>query len=187
MSIQIYKPNKSNTGFAFSFYMGENQRDGSPSLFINAIAQHSWDDKKRIGSFSGSKEDPNKNISIKFNEFECGAIISAINNRYEWNTYHAYEDNKTQIKLSPWDKQVTQTKINSKTKEAYEEKSTLPAFGLVLTRNGNQTFKIPLEPGEAECVKSLCQTILFKICEKSSYKKNTQQNTPSDNDGDYEF
>ena len=28
MSIQIYKPNKSNTGFAFSFYMGENQKGG---------------------------------------------------------------------------------------------------------------------------------------------------------------
>ena len=100
MSIQIYKPNKNNNGFAFSFYMGENQRDGTPSLFINAIAQHSWDSNKKIGSFSGSKEDPTKNISIKFNEFECGSIISAIDNRYEWNTYHAYEDNKTQIKLS---------------------------------------------------------------------------------------
>jgi hypothetical protein len=184
MSIQIYKPNKSNTGFAFSFYMGENQRAGLPSLFINAIAQHSWDDKRKIGSFSGSKDDPDKNISIKFNEFECGSIISAIENRYEWNTYHAYEDNKTQIKLSPWDKPVTNTKLNTKTKETYEEKTTIPAFGLVLTRNGNQVFKIPLEPGEAECVKSLCQTILYKLCEQSSYKKPKPQNEDSSN---YEF
>jgi hypothetical protein len=176
MSIQIYKPNKNNNGFAFSFYIGENQRDGTPSLFINAIAQHSWDSNKKIGSFSGSKSDPEKNISIKFNEFECGSIISAIRNRYEWNTYHAYEDNKTQIKLSPWDKVITNTKINQKTKETYEEKITLPAFGLVITRNGNQVFKIPLEPGEIECVKILCKTIIGKICSKKIQKSKPENN-----------
>jgi len=183
MSIQIYKPNKNNNGFAFSFYMGENQRDGSPSLFINAIAQHSWDDKKRIGSFSGSKSDTDKNISIKFNEFECGAIISAIENRYEWNTYHAYEDNKTQIKLSPWDKLITNTKVNQKTKETYEEKVKLPAFGLVITRNGNQVFKIPIEPGEAQCIKILCQTIISNICLKKIQKSKTSNQSNSN----YEF
>lgn len=186
MSIQIYKPNKNNNGFAFSFYMGENQRDGTPSLFINAIAQHSWDSNKKIGSFSGSKEDPTKNISIKFNEFECGSIISAIDNRYEWNTYHAYEDNKTQIKLSPWDKVITNTKLNSKTKETYEEKITLPAFGLVITRNGNQVFKIPMEPGEVQCVKILCQSIIQKICSKNAYKPKAQSNTNNNTDN-YEF
>ena len=184
MSIQIYKPNKSNTGFAFSFYMGENQKGGSPSLFINAIAQHSWDDKRKIGSFSGSKDDSDKNISIKFNEFECGSIISAIENRYEWNTYHAYEDNKTQIRLSPWDKEVSNTKVNQKTKETYTEKTTIPAFGLVITRNGNQTFKIPVEPGEAQCIKSLCQHILTTVCSQSTYKKTTPATQAN---SDYEF
>ena len=186
MSIQIYKPNKSNTGFAFSFYMGENKKDGSPSLFINAIAQHSWDSKKNIGSFSGSKEDPNKNISIKFNEFECGSIINAINNRYEWNTYHAYEENKTQIRLSPWDKQVNITKINSKTKEPYQDTVTIPAFGLSLTRNGNQVFKIPLEPGEAECIKVLCSSILYKVCEKRNFNKTSSPEIKT-NSENYEF
>lgn len=171
MSIQIYKPNRNNNGFAFSFYMGENPRDKSLSLFINAIAQHSWDSNKNIGSFSGSKNDPEKNISIKFNEFECGAIISAIKNRYEWNTYHAYEENKTQIRLSPWDKVISNTKINQKTKESYEEKVTLPNFGIVITRNGNQVFKIPLEPGEVECIRILCENIIASRCVVQSYKK----------------
>lgn len=186
MSIQIYKPNKNNSGFAFSFYMGENQRDGTPSLFINAISQHSWDDRKKIGSFSGSKDDPEKNISIKFNEFECGAIISAIENRYEWNTYHAYEENKTQIRLSPWDKEVSNTKVNQKTKETYSEKTTLPAFGLVITRNGNQVFKIPIEPGEAQCIKILCYNIISKICSKSAYKS-SKQNKNQEVEDSYEF
>lgn len=182
MSIQIYKPNRNNNGFAFSFYMGENPKDKSTSLFINAIAQHSWDDKKKIGSFSGSKDDPEKNISIKFNEFECGAIISAIKNRYEWNTYHAYEDNKTQIRLSPWDKVTSNTKINQQTKETYEEKVTLPNFGIVITRNGNQVFKIPLEPGEVECIRILCESIIASRCVVQSYKKE-----PVKTNNDYEF
>jgi hypothetical protein len=184
MSIQIYKPNKSNSGFAFSFYMGENPKDQSLSLFINAIAQHSWDDKKRIGSFSGNKTNPEKNISIKFNEFECGAIISAISNRYEWSTYHAYEENKTQIRLTPWDKVVKINKINQKTKESYEETVSVPAFGITIVRNGSQTFKIPLEPGESECIKILCETIIRKNCEASAYKPKPKSETQS---SDYDF
>ena len=167
MSLQIYKPNKGNTGFAFSFYMGKDKKSKMPILFLNAIAQHSWDAKKRVGSFSGNKDNPDKNLSIKFNEFEVGSIISAINNRFEWNTYHAFEENKTQIKLAPWDKQVKITKINQQTKKPYDETQTLPAFGIVVTRNGNQTFRIALEPGEAECLKSLCQFLLVQKFKKS--------------------
>ena len=33
MSLQIYKPNKSNTCFAFSFYIGEDRKTKSPILF----------------------------------------------------------------------------------------------------------------------------------------------------------
>jgi len=167
MSLQIYKPNKSNTGFAFSFYIGEDRKNKMPILFLNAIVQHSWDSSKRIGSFSGNKEDPDKNLSIKFNEFEAGAIISAINNRFEWSTYHSFEDNKTQIRLSPWDKEVKITRINQKTKETYEETQKIPAFGLVVVRNGSQTFKISLEPGESECLKELCRFLLSMKNKKS--------------------
>jgi hypothetical protein len=182
MSIQIYKPNKNNSGFAFSFYMGENFKDKTPILFMNAIAQHSWDASRRIGSFSANKGDPEKNISIKFNEFECGSIVSAVRNRFEWSTYHAFEENKTQIKLSPWDKKVKVSKLNSSTKEYYEENITVPAFGLSVVRNGNQTFKIPLEPGEVECLRVLCETVISKNCEIKSY-------TPSKSSGpkDYDF
>jgi hypothetical protein len=184
MSIQIYKPNKNNTGFAFSFYIGEPRGNHTPNLFLNAIAQHSWDSSKRLGSFSGNKNDPDKNISIKFNEFECGAIINCINNRYEWNTYHAFEQNKTQIKISPWDKKVKVTKINQQTKQPFDQEITVPAFGLSVTRNGNQNFKIPLEPGEAECIKILCETLIRKVCETKIYKP---QKEKEDVSSDYDF
>tara|TARA_B100002019_G_scaffold293175_1_gene319158 strand:- start:19448 stop:19996 length:549 start_codon:yes stop_codon:yes gene_type:complete len=179
MSLQIYKPNKNNSGFAFSFYMGEDRKTKMPILFLNAIAQHSWDSSKRLGSFSGNKDNPDKNLSIKFNEFEVGSIMSAIRNRFEWSTYHSFEDNKTQIRLSPWDKEIKVSKINQKTKEAYEETQKIPAFGLVVTRNGNQTFRIALEPGEAESLKELCRFILATKNEKAwlvSQKLRSSQN-----------
>ena len=180
MSLQIYKPNKSNTGFAFSFYIGEDRKTKMPILFLNAIAQHSWDSSKRLGSFSANKDNPDKNLSIKFNETEVGAIISSIDNRFEWSTYHSFEDNKTQIRLTPWDKENKVSKVNQKTKETYEETQKVPAFGLVVTRNGNQTFKISLEPGEAQCLKSVCKFLLHMKNEKAwdlSQKLRSSQNS----------
>ena len=163
MSLQVYKPNKSNTGFAFSFSMGEDKKSGEPVLYVSAIAQHSWDSSKRIGSFLENKEVPEKNLSLKFNEFECGAIVSCLKNRFEYNTYHKFEDNQTTIKFSPWDKHSTIQKFNPKTKKYEETSQVLPAFGLSITKNGNNTFKLPLEPGEAECLSQFISVILHEI------------------------
>jgi len=160
MSIQIYKPNKSNTGFAFNFSMGVDKRSLEPVLFVSAIAQHSWDSKKRIGSFSESKNNPEKNINLKFNEFECGSIVDAIQRRYEYSTFHQFEDNKTTIKFTPWDKDVKSSKFNPSTKKYEEYTYQSPAFGISITKNGSNTFKIPLEPGEALCVKEYITQII---------------------------
>jgi len=99
MSIQIYKPNKSNNGFAFNFSMGLERKNNEPVLYVSAIAQHSWDEKKKIGSFTANKENPEKNLNLKFNEFECGSIIDAIERRYEYSTFHKYEDIKPRLSL----------------------------------------------------------------------------------------
>ena len=161
--ISIYKPNKSNTGFAFTFQIGFDKKSSEPVLYVGSIAQHSWDQSRRIGSFLENKKNPEKNINIKFNEFECGEIISAIKNRFEFNTFHAHGDNKTIIKLIPWDKPVKSSRQNPKTKEIEEYTITKPAFGFSLIRNGNQFFKIALEAGEAECVSVLLKELLNKI------------------------
>lgn len=161
MSISIYKPNSNNSGCAFSFRYGV-QKNGEPCLFVNSIKQHSWDSSTKTGSFSGNSDDPSKNLSIKFNEFECGSIISALKNRYEYNTFHNFEDNKTTIKFSPWDKQVKVSSLNTATKKYEEKKQTIPAFGISITRNGSDTFKIPLEPGEVEVILEFIRIIINK-------------------------
>lgn len=161
MSIQIYKPNKDNTGFGFSFSLGFDKKNNEPVLFVNAIAQYSWSNGS--GSFIKNSENPNKNISVKFNEFECGAMISSIKNRYEWNTFHQNKENKTTIRLTPWDKKVKTQKFNPQTKQYESSSQTVPAFGMTMTKNGNQTFKISLDPGECECIVKFLELLLVKI------------------------
>ena len=163
MSLQIYKPNKSNSGFAFSFSMGDDRKSGEPVLYISSIAQHSWDEKKRLGSFLENKDIPQKNLSLKFNEFECGAIVNCLTNRFEYNTFHKFEDNTTTIKFSPWDKPSKIQKFNPSTKSYEETSQILPAFGITITKNGNHTFKLPLEPGEVQCLSIFIEGILREI------------------------
>lgn len=139
MSLSLYKPNSKNTGCAFNFSIG-NDKKKEPVVYVNAIQQYSWDEKTKTGNFSGNAGDPDKRINLKFTEFEIGGFISAFLKRHEFSSYHAYEDNKTTIKCVPWDKK-------SKVKDDWV---TLPAFGITFTRNGNQSFRIPLEPGEVE-------------------------------------
>jgi hypothetical protein len=170
MSVNIYKPNKNNTGFAFSFSKGKENRTGEPILYVKALAQHSWDEKRKLGSFSENKNIPEKNINLKFNEFECGEIISCFKNRYNYDSFHKFESNKTSIKFAPWDKKVKITKINPETKKFEETSQLVPAFGLSITRNGNQNFKISLEPGEVECLLIYIKSILNDIYEYR-YKK----------------
>ena len=170
MSVNIYKPNKNNTGFAFSFSRGKDKRTGEPILYVKAVAQHSWDEKKKLGSFSENKNVLEKNINLKFNEFECGEIISSFKNRHHYDSFHKFESNKTSIKFAPWDKKIKITKINPDTKKFEETFQVVPAFGLSITRNGNQNFKISLEPGEVECLIVQIQSILADIY-KYRYEK----------------
>ena len=163
MSIQIYKPNKSNTGSAFSFSMGYDKKTNEPTLFVSAIMQHSWDDSKKRGSFIANKDIPEKTATLKFNEFECGSIINSIKNRFTYETFHKFENNKTVIKFTPWDKQSKISKYDASSKTYKETTETIPAFGMTIIKNGNLTFKISIEPGEAECLSSFLETVLGRI------------------------
>jgi len=161
MSIQIYKPNKNNTGFGFSFSIGRDKKSGEPVLFTNAIAQYSWNNGS--GTFQGNSSNPEKTVTVKFNEFECGAIISAITNRYEWATFHKSGDSKTTIKLTPWDKVATIKSYDSKTKDFVESKQTIPAFGFTISKSGGTSFKLSLEPGECTCIVTFLKGLLDRI------------------------
>jgi|TARA_R110000851_G_scaffold117207_1_gene243777 hypothetical protein len=155
--ISLYKPNPSNTGCAFNFKIGLDQKTQEPALYMSAIQQHSWNSEKKIGSFSGNKDSPEKNINVKLGEFECGEVMAAFKYRTEFSTFHAYGDNKTSIKFVPWDKK----------KKVYgsDQEQLVRAFGINATRNGN-TFKIPIEPGEVEVLNEFFKNFLNRLMDK---------------------
>jgi len=159
MSFHIYKPNSKNTGCAFNFYLTKNKNGNEPVFLIGAIKQFSWNDKTKTGSFEKNKGNPEKVINVKFTEFEAGEMLSCLRRRYEWSTIHRFEDNQTTISLSPWDKEK---KVFDKVKK--EQKFIkIPAFGILLSRNGAETFRIPLEPGEVERLISFLTNYLKQL------------------------
>lgn len=173
MSLSLYKPNSKNTGCAFNFKIGTSKKQ-EPTLYVSSIQQHGWDPKTNTGNFSGNKDDSDKNIHVKFNEWEAGSIISAFNNRTEYSTFHAFEENKTTIKFTPWDKKVKVKKQDPETKKYVDETIISPAFGMVFTRNGNQSFRIPIEAGEVETIKQFLKSFLSKLLD-DRYKKEQER------------
>lgn len=154
-NISIYKPNKKNEGCACSFYLGKDN-----NVYVNAIQQFSWDEGKRTGSFAENAKNKDKSLSIKLNEFECGGLIRAIRTYTEFSAFHTYEDNKTTISFKPWIKG--------------DEKQT-KAFGLSITRNSTDKFKLPIEASEAETIRVYLEECLrVKFHEDVSQKKDSR-------------
>jgi len=163
MSLSLYKPNSKNTGCGFSFQAGLDGKTREPSFYIKSIQQHTWDSQKKRGYFQGNVSNPDKNITVKFNEYELGSFIEAFNSRTEYNTFHSFKEDKTVIKLAPWDKKTKKSVKNEATGEWEDKWSTIPAFSLSLTRNGSQKFGVGIEPGEARAIVQLMKFALNNL------------------------
>ena len=170
MSLSIYKPNSSNSGAGFSFQIGLDAKSRENVLYIKSILQHTWDSQKKQGYFKDNLNNPDKNIVLKFNEFEIGHIIHAIRTRTEYNTFHSFGNDKTSIRFTPWDK-IVKKKQKTASGSWEDTNVTVDAYGVNFTRNGNQVFKIGLEPGEAEAVMELCRYILSRLFEQRVEKQ----------------
>jgi len=180
MSLQIYKPNSKNTGAACTISLTNDNKSGAPVCYLSAIAQYSWDDSKKTGSFAGNAKNPDKTINIKINEIEAGDFISAFTHRYDHTAFHAYEGSTTTIKISPWDKSVKVSKYNSSSKKYEDQHISVPAFGLTLSKGKGNSIKVALDPGEVENLKSFLslfiqENIKFKIELNKKYAQNTKK------------
>lgn len=78
------------------------------------------------------------------NSNEAGEILSSIKTRIPVVFFHKFNEDTTIIKLAPWDKD---RKVKS---QNGEEVFKIPAFGISISKNSSQNFKIALEPGEVE-------------------------------------
>lgn len=166
MSLQIYKPNSKNTGCAISFQISQ-KGDKDPQFYVNCINQHSWDENKKTGSFAENRNDPSKTIAVKFNEFELGEFVNAFANKSTYSTYHNSDSAKTQIKIS----------VYEKTKGVGEFAVTYKAFSLSFTRNGSDTFKVPIEPGEAVRISSYIERYYSILDDFRASKQQSRSNT----------
>lgn len=123
--ISFYKPNSKNSGTACSFTV--NSKDAS--IWGSLIKQSSWNEAKKIGSFSENQNNPNKSVKVKFSLTEAAGILDAIERNTEFSAYHTSEKQTTRIKLCPYirdEKQVgfsyavnKEDKQNSENKQSY--------------------------------------------------------------------
>ena len=176
MSIQIYKPNSKNAGSAFTFSKSKDKKSNQPVFYISAIAQHSWNDDTKTGSFAGNSKNPEKTINVKISEVEAGSFLSAFSSRYEYTAFHSYEGNNTTIKATPWDKKQKVSKYDPSTKGYVDSDIEVPAFGITLSKGKGNSIKIALDPGEVELVKSMFSIFIedflkFKISLSESYSQ----------------
>jgi hypothetical protein len=139
MQVQIFKPSSRNDGSAASFQIAQ-KGNLAPLFFVNVVKQFSWNEKNRTGSFAESRKDPSKIISLMFNEFELGEMIHTFRTGLPYSTFHKSPKSNTGISLTSY----TKTRYKGKPSQ-----TDVMGFGLSLIRDGNCTFKVPIEPGEA--------------------------------------
>ena len=144
----IYKPNASNAGCAFSFKILEKDKDNNlikPSFLVQSIKQAKWNGQTKTGSFSENAKDPEKNIYFNLNENEIGVMLNSIENYTDFSAYHTYNDDNTQISFKP-----------------YTKKTGQKAFSFSVVKNSTLKFGIGVELSEARVLKGLFDLFLFK-------------------------
>lgn len=144
--IQIYKPTPRNTGTACSFSF--NNLDGN--FYLNLIKQASWNDQKKIGSFSENAQNPEKKVVVKLSKIEACGILDALDNNRTADFFHNSENQKLGIKFSPYireDKQVGYSLNvikNSKTQTTQPAVSFLIGFTFAEARMVSEYIKFGL-------------------------------------------
>ena len=172
MNFTLYKPNSKNTGSAFSFSVNKGRNDKTV-LFVSMIQQYSWNDDRKTGSFKENAKNSEKSATTALSAIEAGEILSSFKSRIPFVAFHKKDQDTTIIKFAPWDKK---RKIREKDGDKWYE---TPAFGVSVTRNSSQTYKLPLEAGETEVLSALLKKyILESFISNDSYSKQKPQQQP---------
>lgn len=180
--ISIYKPNSRNTGAAISFQASDEQ----PSLFVSIIKQHSWDERRKKGSFVENRDKKGKTIVIKFNQTETASIVNAIERRTSFSAFHSFGQGvSTQIRFEPTEEKEKGYVLKIKQVDNEDEKEQ------------KSLFFISLSIGEARLIREYCIHFLHKsfslsnpMSKKASNQKTKKvkedENWDDENKGDNE-
>lgn len=178
--ISFYKPNSKNTGTACSFSV--NPKD--ESIWSSLIKQSSWNESKKIGSFSENQNNPNKSVKVKFSLTEAAGILDAIERKIEFSAFHNSEKQSIQIKFSPYikdGKQVGYSYIVNKTDKQNSDNKQSYLIGLyfnearLLQEFLQYAINTVFETQRVEMIKKIKNT-------KEKSLENKTQNSSDDSD-----
>lgn len=164
--ISFYKPNSKNTGTACSFSV--NTKDNS--VWSSLIKQNGWNDAKKIGSFSGNQNNPDKSVRIKFSLVEAAGILDALNRNIEFSAYHSSERQITRIKFAPYIKDGNQVGYSYMVSKENKENS-----------ENKQNYLIGFYFSEASLLKEFISYALRTIFEASRLESIKKIKNPSKN------
>ena len=126
--IQIYKPTPRVTGTACSFSF--NNLDGN--FYLNLIKQASWNDQKKIGSFSENAQNPEKKVVVKLSKIEVCGILDALDNNRTADFFHNSENQKLGIKFSPYIREDKQIGYSLNVIKNSKTQTTQPAISFLI-------------------------------------------------------
>lgn len=155
MQISLFKPNSFEkdgqfTGAAFAFKLVKTP-DG-PKFIMSGVKQKSWNAEKKLGSFYNNKDNPDKSVSVKFNEIELGNLIYSIRAYKDFSAFHTFGEDKTTITFKTYSKKPKQG-----------ETEGAKAFSLTVKKNGSLQIGLGVELGEAEMLRVFFETALAEI------------------------
>lgn len=162
MELSLFKPQsfqKDNvySGAAMSLQLGQSPK--GPTVYLSIVRQKSWSAEKRLGSFYSNK-DEGHSARVKFNEIEIGGLIAAIRLYENFSAFHSFDDNKTQITFSTYQKKPKQG-----------ETEGAKAFSLTVTKNGLK-LGMGVEKSEAEAMRVFLEAALEDILRaKNSFEQ----------------
>ena len=170
MALNIFKPNKNNTGFAFSFNFGLDQKSRW-SLYVSSIAQHSWNEQTKSGSFKENAQNPEKKLNTKFDIFEASGLVDALVNKISWKAFHSSDAGNVRINLNAF---------------VPKGQNTVQGFFLNIVKDDNKEFKIPVSLSEARALAIYLETGLQKnflqnIEDELSRMENARKNNGNSN------
>jgi hypothetical protein len=126
--IQIYKPTPRVTGTACSFSF--NNLDGN--FYLNLIKQASWNDQKKIGSFSENAQNPEKKVVVKLSKIEVCGILDSLDNNRTADFFHNSENQKLGIKFSPYIREDKQIGYSLNVIKNSKTQTTQPAISFLI-------------------------------------------------------
>ncbi len=148
--LQLYRPNKDNTGSALSFNFGA-AKTGEVSLYLQAVKQASWNAQTETGSFRENAENPEKKMNVKFSDWEVGGLIAAFRNVDRFSAYHTNDRAKsnTTVTVSP----LIPNKVRDPKGNFVDNVNKVQrGFSIVLNRDKTLEFKVAVSFGEAATI-----------------------------------